>query len=92
MHHDNPSTPTVDRVARVERAIEIYRSIAACQDHLARDSDVHALTAALMLPCYRTEFEKLASQLTPAEEGVLIAALADMARAGDAHSLPGIQA
>lgn len=84
MHHDNPSTPAVDRVDRVEQAIEIYRSIAACQDHLSRDGDVHALTAALMLPCYRTEFEKLARELTPAQEGVLIAALADMVRAGNA--------
>lgn len=60
----NPGKPSSDRVAQ---ALDIHRSIEACHDHLARSSGVHTLTAALMLPCYRAEFGKLALQLTPAE-------------------------
>ena len=76
MPHDNPSTPGVDRVAR---AIEIYRSIAACNEQLARNDGVHALTAAVMRPCYAIEFEKLARQLTRAEEAALTSALRQFA-------------
>lgn len=69
MQHDNPS------IDRVERALDIYRSIAACNEHLSRGDDIHALTAALMLPCYRAGFEKLANQLTRAEEDRLMACI-----------------
>lgn len=69
MHHDNPSFD------RVERALDIYRSIAACNASISRGGDIHALTAALMLPCYRAEFEKLARQMTGAEEEALMSGL-----------------
>ncbi|CAN7664178.1 hypothetical protein LJR084_005295 [Variovorax sp. LjRoot84] len=53
---------------RVARALEIYRSIAACNAYIARGNDVHALTAVLMLPCYQAEFGSLALELTHVEE------------------------
>ena len=56
---------------RVARALEIYRSIAACNEYIARSNDVHALTAALMLPCYQAEFGSLALELTHVEENEL---------------------
>jgi hypothetical protein len=56
---------------RVAQALGIYRSIAACNEHLARRGDVHALTAALMLPCYQAEFRRLANDLSPAEQDEL---------------------
>ena len=67
MNRDNPSS------ARVAQALDIHRSIAACNDYLARSNDVHALTAALMLPCYRAELHRL--QLDRAEERELASAL-----------------
>ena len=56
---------------RVAQALGIYQSIAACNERLARGNDVHALTAALMLPCYQAEFRRLASELTHAEQDEL---------------------
>lgn len=56
---------------RVAQALGIYESIAACNERLARGNDVHALTAALMLPCYQAEFRRLASELSPAEQDEL---------------------
>ena len=56
---------------RVAQALGIYESIAACNQRLARGNDVHALTAALMLPCYQAEFMRLASELSPAEQDEL---------------------
>ncbi|MGO4390240.1 hypothetical protein AB4Z46_02695 [Variovorax sp. M-6] len=63
--------------ARVALALDIHRSIAACNDYLARSNDVHALTAALMLPCYRAELQRL--QLDRAEERELASALGQIA-------------
>ena len=56
---------------RVAQALEIYRSIAACNESMARSNDVHALTAALMLPCYQAQFGRLALELTQVEENEL---------------------
>lgn len=56
---------------RVAQALGIYKSIAACNERLARGNDVHALTAALMLPCYQAEFRRLASELSHAEQDEL---------------------
>ena len=54
---------------RVARALEIHRSVGACNAHIARGGDsTHALTAALMLPCYKDEFRNLALVLTSDEE------------------------
>ena len=61
---------------RLDQAVEIYRNIVACNDRIARSNDIHALTAAVMLPCYRTQFERLARQLTADEEQELHLALA----------------
>ncbi|BEP47361.1 MULTISPECIES: hypothetical protein [Variovorax] len=60
---------------RVAQALGIYRSIAACNERLARGNDVHALTAALMLPCYHAEFRRVASELNHSEQDELGAAL-----------------
>ena len=61
---------------RVARALEIHRSVAACNAHIARGGDsTHALTAALMLPCYKAEFRNLALVLTSDEERELRYAL-----------------
>ena len=60
---------------RVAQALGIYRSIAACNERLARGNDVHALTAALMLPCYHAEFRRLAGELSRTEQDELGAAL-----------------
>ena len=59
----------------VGRAFAIHRSIAACHAHIARGDGVHALTAALMLPCYRAEFRKLVQSLSFAQESELRTAL-----------------
>lgn len=56
---------------RVAQALEIHRSIASCIGYLTRSDDVHALTAALMLPCYQAEFCRLAREFTRAEENEL---------------------
>ncbi len=54
--------------AKVARALEIRRSVAVCNAHIARGGDsTHALTAALMLPCYKTEFRNLVLALTSDE-------------------------
>jgi hypothetical protein len=73
----NVETSTVTRPSsgRVAQALAIYRSIAACNECIARGNDVHALTAALMLPCYQAGFRSLALELTPAEENALRSAL-----------------
>ena len=63
---------------RVAQALGIYRSIAACNERLARSDDVHALTAALMLPCYQAEFRRLARELTHAEQDELRSVLRRM--------------
>lgn len=76
MNRDKPPSP------RVAQALDIHRSIAACHDYLARSNDVHALTAALMLPCYRAELGRL--QLKPAEEHELKSALGPT----ESHSEP----
>ena len=49
--------------AKVARALEIHRSVMACNAHIALDREsTHALTAALMLPCYKAEFRTSCSQ------------------------------
>lgn len=60
---------------RVAQALGIYRSIAACDECIARGDGVHALTAALMLPCYRADFRRLVLELDPLEENELRLAL-----------------
>ncbi|MDR6427044.1 hypothetical protein J2738_003182 [Variovorax paradoxus] len=66
MNHDpQPS-------ARVAQALQIHRSIAACHAHLAQNDGVHALTATLMLPCYRAEFERLMLAMSAAERNELM--------------------
>ena len=85
MEHDNPS------FARVVRALDIYRNIASCHAHLACGDDAYTHAAALMLPCYRAAFEKLARQMTGAEEQALISGLrasAQPAPRGDLISSP----
>jgi hypothetical protein len=62
--------------ARVAQALEIHRSIALCNAYIDRGSDVHALTAALMRPCYQAEFRRLVLELTQMEESALWSALA----------------
>ena len=69
MHVDNP---TIDRV---QEALDVYRSIAACNGYLSRGDDVHSLTAAMMLPAYRVQFQQLALRLTPQEESKLMTGL-----------------
>ncbi|MDQ0587524.1 hypothetical protein [Variovorax paradoxus] len=56
---------------RIAQALGICRSIAACNERLARSNDVHALTAALMLPCYQADLRRLARELTNAEQDEL---------------------
>jgi hypothetical protein len=51
----------------VERAFAIHRSICACHAHIARGDGVHALTAALMLPCYEAGFGRIARSLDHAQ-------------------------
>ena len=58
--------------ARVAQALQIHRSIAACHAYLARGDDAHALTATLMLPCYRAEFERLVLAMSAAERNELM--------------------
>ncbi|CAN7585560.1 hypothetical protein [Variovorax paradoxus] len=69
MNHD-PQTS-----ARVAEALQIHRSIAACHAYLARSDDAHALTATLMLPCYRAEFERLVLAMSAAETNELMSRL-----------------
>ena len=65
MNHDpQPS-------ARVAEALQIHRSISACHAYL-RSDDAHALTATLMLPCYRAEFERLVLAMSTAERNELM--------------------
>lgn len=71
----NLDMPSSDRVAQ---ALALCRSIVACRDHLAR-SDAHAGPAALMLPCYQTQFGRLVLQLTHGEERALALALGQTA-------------
>ena len=62
--------------AKVARALEIHRSLMACNAHIARGSETnHALTAALMLPCYKAEFRNLVLAMTANEERELRYAL-----------------
>ena len=61
--------------SRVAEAIGLYRSVVACEECIARGNDVHALTAALMLPCYRAEFMRRVLELSPEEENELSSAL-----------------
>ncbi|MBT2305246.1 hypothetical protein J7E70_33115 [Variovorax paradoxus] len=60
---------------RVAQALEIHRSIAACSDHLTRNDDVHALTAALMLPCYQAQLGRLARAMSSVEKSELMSLL-----------------
>ena len=69
------NTATPQPAGRVAQALEIYRSVAACHAYIARNDAVHALTAALMLPCYRAEFRRLALALTPVEANALESSL-----------------
>ena len=55
----------------VGRAFAIHRSIAACHAHIARGDGVHALTAALMLPCYEAAFHRIARSLDHAQASEL---------------------
>jgi len=69
MNHDpQPS-------ARVAEALQIHRSISACHAHLVQSDGVHALTATLMLPCYRAEFERLVLAMSAAETDELMSLL-----------------
>jgi hypothetical protein len=61
---------------RVAHALEVHRGVAACNAHIALGSDsTHALTAALMLPCYKAEFRNLVLAMTSDEERELRYAL-----------------
>jgi hypothetical protein len=68
---------SITRSAGVAQAIEVYRNVAACKARIAGggSGNVHALAAALMLPCYQAEFRMRAQALTPAEAGELRHAL-----------------
>ncbi|MDR6519226.1 hypothetical protein [Variovorax atrisoli] len=62
--------------ARVTHALEIHRNVAACNAHIALDRhSTHALTAALMLPCYKAEFRTLVLAMSSEEERELRYAL-----------------
>ena len=62
--------------AKVARALEIHRSVMACNAHIAIDREsTHALTAALMLPCYKAEFRNLVLAMSSDEERELRYAL-----------------
>ena len=62
--------------AKVAHALEIHRSVMACNAHIAIDrNSTHALTAALMLPCYKAEFRTLVLAMTATEERELRYAL-----------------
>ena len=65
--NDNDNDDSATNTAAVARALEIHRSIAACHEHIARHDNIHAHTAALMLPCYQAEFRRLALALTHVE-------------------------
>lgn len=69
------NTATPQPAGRVAQALEIYRSIAACHAYIARNDAVHALAAALMLPCYQAGFRRLALALTPVEANALESSL-----------------
>lgn len=73
MHPDNL---TLDRA---QRALDLCRDIAACKRYLMRAGDIHALTAALMLPCYLAELERLRLRLGPEEMKRLKEGLRQMA-------------
>ena len=64
---NNNDDDSATNTAAVARALEIHRSIAACHEHIARHDNIHAHTAALMLPCYQVEFRRLALALTDME-------------------------
>lgn len=79
MTHDTCKVPTARHghaPGRAAHAMEILRSIALCNAYIERGNDVHALTAALMLPCYQAEFRSLALELNEVEERELRAVLA----------------
>lgn len=62
--------------AKVARALGIHRSVMACNAHIAIDREsTHALTAALMLPCYKAEFRNLVLAMSSDEERELRYAL-----------------
>lgn len=64
---------------KVARALEIHRSVMACNAHIAIDREsTHALTAALMLPCYKAEFRNLVLAMSSDEERELRYALDDL--------------
>ena len=65
------NTATPQPAGRVAQALEIYRSIAACNECMAHSNDAHALAAALMLPCYQAGFRRIVRALTPAEANAL---------------------
>jgi len=70
------SSTTKPPSTRVACALEIHRSVMACNAHIARGSETtHALTAALMLPCYKAEFRTLVLAMTANEERELRYAL-----------------
>ena len=69
---------SITRSAGVAQAIEVYRNVAACKARIAGggSGNVHALAAALMLPCYQAEFRRLALELDEVEGRALRSALA----------------
>ncbi|MDQ0016791.1 hypothetical protein J2W23_005199 [Variovorax boronicumulans] len=73
--HEHEHDSDLMQTALVECALGIHRNIAACHAHIACGGGVHALTAALMLPCYRAEFRKLVQSLSSAQERELRTAL-----------------
>lgn len=70
MTNNNDADDTMHTTV-VEHALVIHRSITACHACIARGDGVHALTAALMLPCYQAEFRTLARALTLAQQSEL---------------------
>jgi len=64
--------------AKVARALEIHRGVMACNAQIGIDREsTHALTAALMLPCYKAEFRNLVLAMSSDEERELRYALDD---------------
>ena len=71
-----PTTRDDHAPGRAKHAMQILRSIALCNAYIERGNDVHALTAALMLPCYQAEFRSLALEMNEVEGRELRAGLA----------------
>ena len=78
------------RAART--AVEILKSIAMCDAYIERGNDVHALTAALMLPCYKAELKRLMLELDDVEEREVRRALTGWPAALRPNTLPALAA